>query len=61
MLIDLETHEVRYLIRKRVGNDQRVREQRGFADVLAGGSLRRNYFAAESKAREPFALLHAHA
>ena len=55
LLIDLETGQVRYLIRKRVLSTQRATEQQGLADEYG---LSANYFDTGTRRDEPFALLH---
>ena len=57
LLIDLATAEVRYLVRKKVNNAERMAEQLRFG-ADAKDELRANYFADDSDTREPFALMH---
>jgi hypothetical protein len=57
LLIDLASAEVRYLVRKKVTNADRMASQLKFAAAGSGG-LDENYFAHDSGAREPFALIH---
>jgi Subtilase family len=57
LLIDLATAEVRYMVRKKVDSLARLQQQRDFRPAAARG-LRANYFAGESAAREPFAMMH---
>jgi hypothetical protein len=56
LLIDLDTREVRYLIRKRLFNRARMEEQMQF-DASAS-SLRGAYFDRPARHGEPFAMLH---
>ncbi|HWW77915.1 MAG TPA: S8 family serine peptidase, partial [Pyrinomonadaceae bacterium] len=58
LIIDLEKSRIRYCIRKRVANAERVDKQRGFRMALDAGSLRNNYFTDSGLGREPFALIH---
>ena len=57
LLIDLDNGEVRYLIRKRVTNAERLAAQQAFAGAMVD-DLRKSYFGTESLRDEPFALLH---
>lgn len=57
LLIDLETARVRYLIRKKLDNAERLRGHRGFT-LERANSLRTNYFDEPTDRDEPFALLH---
>ncbi|MGE0726246.1 MAG: peptidase S8, partial [Alphaproteobacteria bacterium] len=60
VLIDLDSHAVRFVIRKRVAHPQRVGERWQLA-VTGGHALRRTYFT-DRKRRgdrgEPFAMIH---
>ena len=56
-MIDLETAEVRYLVRKKVANPDRLASQMSFA-ADTSDSLYANYFVDEIGLREPFALMH---
>jgi hypothetical protein len=58
LIIDLEKRHIRYAIRKRVANAERIDKQRGFRMALDEGSLRGNYFSDGGSSREPFALIH---
>jgi len=60
LLVDLETGELRYVISKRVGSDNRLEEQRKFIRGQEGMAMSAAYFAAraEDSIQEPFALLH---
>ena len=57
LLVDLETHDVRYFIRKRLDQERRYHAQLEFASSLADASLRATYFS-DPLGREPFALIH---
>jgi hypothetical protein len=57
LLLDLETAQPRYFIRKKITSDDRLRRQRRFRTAPDGLSLREMYFGTEGA--EPFALLHA--
>jgi hypothetical protein len=58
LIIDLEKRRIRYSIRKRVANAERIERQRSFRMALDEGSLRSNYFNDGGSSREPFALIH---
>lgn len=60
LLIDLESGNVRYLVRKRVAHKDQVGAQLAFAAKASEGSLRTNYFDTAGRSLEPFAMLHAH-
>jgi hypothetical protein len=60
LLIDLESAQIRYAIRKRAGQPDRLRREREHKALQLAGSLRGNYFTS-SKDREPFAMLHREA
>jgi Subtilase family len=57
LIIDLATAEVRYLLRKKVDNANRLAGQMQFA-LETSDALRSNYFDDQTAAREPFALMH---
>ena len=60
VLFDLETHEARYLIRKRVGNLARIEaEKRNRQAAAPGQTLWDSYFGG-GETNEPFAALHRH-
>ena len=60
VLFDLETHEARYLIRKRVGNLARIEaEKRNRQAAAPGATLWDSYFGG-GETNEPFAALHRH-
>jgi subtilisin family serine protease len=56
LLIDLESAQMRYAIRKRVGQPSRLTREREHKALQLAGSLRGNYF--RSGNGEPFAMLH---
>jgi hypothetical protein len=56
MLVDLVTKEVRYLIRKRLGNAQRLDGQMAYREGI--NSLSDTYYAEPPGGAEPFAILH---
>jgi hypothetical protein len=58
LVVDLETRQIRYTIRKRVAHADRIEQQRSFRLALAEEGLRGQYFDKPEKADEPFALLH---
>jgi hypothetical protein len=58
LLIDLETSRIRYCIRKRVANAERIAAQQAFQMALADSSPRGSYFLNSSSGREPFAMMH---
>jgi subtilisin family serine protease len=58
MLIDLATSRIRYCIRKRVANPERIAAQQSYQNGMAASSLRANYFSNPAFGREPFAMLH---
>lgn len=57
LLVDLESGDVRYFIRKRVDHAGRFRAQERFAEGMADELLRAAYFD-DALGREPFAMLH---
>ena len=58
LLIDLETQAIRYCVRKRVGQAERISAQEGYRVAMARSLLRGNYFDDAAAVREPFAMLH---
>jgi hypothetical protein len=59
VLVDLETREVRYIIRKRIDSAERLESQRSFLFESAAGSLDATYFSDPRRRQgEPFAALH---
>lgn len=57
LVIDMETAEVRYMIRKKVVSPDRLAQQVQFG-VDSSDGLNSNYFDAEETMREPFAMMH---
>jgi len=57
LLVDLRRNEVRYFIRKKVDNSDRLKKQLEFA-AATGSALRATYFTDPDRGLEPFALLH---
>jgi hypothetical protein len=58
LIIDLDTRKIRYCIRKRVANPDRISGQQSFRMDAAGYALRENYFDQTITGYEPFAMLH---
>jgi hypothetical protein len=58
LIIDLESRHIRYCIRKRVANPDRVDKQEKFQLAMADASIRSNYFDDATSGPEPFAMLH---
>ncbi len=58
LIIDGETKAVRYVIRKRVGHPDAMREQEDIRERLAAEQPAWNYRGEAEALREPFALLH---
>jgi hypothetical protein len=59
MILDLDSLELQYAIRKRITSENRLRRQREFMQGNAGSSLRATYFQDPVRDnREPFAFLH---
>jgi hypothetical protein len=60
IILDLDTLELQYAIRKRITSENRIRRQREFLVGNAGASLRATYFTDPIRDRsgEPFAFLH---
>ena len=58
LIVDLEKREIRYVIRKRVGHPDAVREQEEYQMRIAAGNLGFNYFGNQQMKREPFAMMH---
>jgi hypothetical protein len=57
LLVDLRKAEVRYFIRKKVDNPDRLNNQLQFA-AANSSALRATYFQNPERGLEPFALLH---
>jgi len=60
MILDLDTLELQYAIRKRITSENRIRRQREFLQGNVGASLRATYFTdpLRHSGAEPFAFLH---
>ncbi len=60
VILDLDTFELQYAIRKRITSESRITRQRDFLRGSAGSSLRATYFSDPLRERggEPFAFLH---
>ena len=58
LVVDLETRQIRYCIRKRVAHSERIQRQNSFGLALANMGLRSNYFDTAEAGEEPFAMLH---
>lgn len=60
IILDLDTLELQYAIRKRITSEDRIRRQREFLQGSAGASLRATYFTdpLRQSGAEPFAFLH---
>ena len=58
LIVDVDTAQVRYCVRKPVCNDQRLNQQRNFRQSVVGQTLRAQYFGSADETKEPFALLH---
>jgi hypothetical protein len=58
VIIDLEKKRLKYVVRKRVGQAQRISNQQGFRMSLADSSIRSTYYDDFARGREPFAMLH---
>jgi hypothetical protein len=61
IILDLQTLKLKYVIRKSIDDEARVRRQRDYRSSDAGASLRATYFGSGLNAitNEPFALLHS--
>jgi len=58
LIIDLDRHAIRYVLRKRVANPERVQAQAAFRKQLVGSNLAANYLGYSALTREPFAMMH---
>ena len=58
LIVDQETLDIRYCIRKRVAHPGRVADQQKFLADEGDGTLRASYFSGAQGGREPFAMLH---
>ncbi|HET7229019.1 MAG TPA: hypothetical protein VFJ16_03420 [Longimicrobium sp.] len=59
LVLDLETHSLRYAVVKRIGSESRLRRQRLFKTGGELAGLRATYFGDPTRSAEPFAFLHA--
>jgi hypothetical protein len=58
LIIDLELHTIRYVIRKRVGNQARMDAQDDYQRRLTKSNLAVNYLSKSALSKEPFAMMH---
>ena len=60
LIVDLDTLTLRYVIRKCIADEARLKRQLRYQSEGLAGSLRATYFRSdpEDEIREPFALLH---
>jgi len=60
VILDLDTLELQYAIRKRITSPNRIKRQREFLQGSVGSSLRATYFSDPLREQnaEPFAFLH---
>jgi hypothetical protein len=58
LIIDADTGDIRYVIRKRVDNHERMAAQDAFRAVHRAAALHASYFGPETSAAEPFAIAH---
>jgi hypothetical protein len=58
LIMDLDSLDLKYLIVKRIDDEDRLERQRKYMLEGVGGSLRATYFAPFKSGAEPFALLH---
>ncbi|SFN68017.1 S8 family serine peptidase [Dokdonella immobilis] len=58
LIVDLGQREIRYLVRKRVANEERVRQQLAFRASSQDEAVLSPYGDIDYSTREPFALLH---
>ncbi len=60
LIVDLRDGGIRYAVRKRIDDDDRLQQQRDYLSGAAASDLRALYFgaAAARSAAEPFAMLH---
>jgi hypothetical protein len=58
LVVDLGTHAIRYVVRKRVGHKERLDKEQQYRMHLAEADLGSNYFGDDVRKREPFAMLH---
>jgi hypothetical protein len=57
LLVDAETGEIRYSIRKKLDDARRSRQRR-YVERVASAGLAATYFGSVARAAEPFAMLH---
>jgi hypothetical protein len=58
LLIDMSTRKLKYLIRKRTGQLQRIADQNNYLSKLAADNPEVKHFGIDSLNREPFAMTH---
>lgn len=58
LIIDMEQKKIRYVVRKRVGHPERMREQEEHQMQMLTGNLAMNYRGSSEILREPFAFMH---
>ncbi|MCW0234358.1 MAG: S8 family serine peptidase [Ferrovibrio sp.] len=60
IICEIDTGKICYVIRKRVDQVERIREQQAFAMSAGFLGLQGTYVAAQSDGNEPFAMMHRH-
>ncbi len=58
LIIDLELHTIRYVVRKRVGSQSRMDIQNEYQHSMARSNLAVNYLSRSALSKEPFAMMH---
>lgn len=58
LIFDMFSGKLRYVIRKRITDDKRLKSQREYLNDRLSGNLGMAYSGAEKLAREPFAMVH---
>jgi hypothetical protein len=58
IVCDFDNGHIRYVIRKRVGNAERMKDEQGFRQGMAGEPSAAAFFEAAAGGVEPFAMLH---
>jgi len=58
LVVDLGSRTIRCIVRKRVGHEDRMREEEAFRMKMAAADLSSNYFGDAVQKREPFAMMH---
>jgi len=58
IVCNFDTGHIRYVIRKRVGNAERLKDVQGFRGGMAGEASAAAFFEAAAGGAEPFAMLH---